>query len=110
MADDPMADLDDGVTFVAPLWLWEGNAAWHFVTVPPELSDAIEFRTAARDQQRGFGSVRVEVTVGATTWRTSLFPDTTRGAYVLPVKREVRDREDLEVDRDVTVGLALVTE
>lgn len=105
---EPLADLDGGAGFVAELWLWEGDAAWHFVTLPPELSDAIEFRTAARDRQRGFGSVRVEVTVGATTWRTSLFPDSGRGAYVLPVKRAVRDAEGLELGAPVDVRLSLV--
>lgn len=34
-------DLDAGVAFTTPLWLWEGDAAWHFVTLPEELSDAM---------------------------------------------------------------------
>jgi hypothetical protein len=59
--------------FTAPLWVWDGDAPWHFVTVPEEVSDDIEARTAHR--RSGFGSVRVEVTVGATSWATSLFPD-----------------------------------
>ncbi|MFB9930322.1 DUF1905 domain-containing protein [Amycolatopsis halotolerans] len=44
---------------------------------------------------RGFGSMRVQVGVGATTWRASVFPDSTRG-YVLPVKRAVREAEKLD--------------
>lgn len=93
-------------TFTAPLWLWQGDAAWHFVTVPDDITDEIEFRTASR--RTGFGSVRVEVTVGSTTWRTSLFPDATRKAYVLPVKKQVRDAEHLAVDTAVAVNLELV--
>lgn len=108
--DTPIQDLDGGVTFDATLWLWEGDAAWHFVTLPERLSDTIEWHVASNGQERGFGSVRVEVTVGATTWRTSLFPDKGRGAYVLPVKREVRVREDLGVGSDVRVELHLVSE
>lgn len=92
--------------FTAPLWEWDGDAAWHFVTLPEELSDEIEHRTLGRT--RGFGSVKVEVTVGGTTWSTSLFPDTTRGAYVLPVKKAVRTAESLRVGDDVTVRLRLV--
>ncbi|MFT5224219.1 MAG: hypothetical protein ACI867_002551 [Glaciecola sp.] len=92
--------------FVGPLWLWEGNASWHFVTVPEDVSDAIEFRTS--DVRAGFGSVRVEVTVGVTTWRTSVFPDSKRGAYVLPVKKEVRRKESLEVGSEFAIQLALV--
>jgi hypothetical protein len=38
----------------------------------------------------------VRATVGATSWTTSVFPDARRGAYVLPVKRAVRQAEDLD--------------
>lgn len=54
---------------------------------------------------RGFGSVRVEATVGGTTWRTSVFPDSRGGSYVLPVKRAVREAEDLDDGDQVTVTL-----
>ena len=52
--------------------------------------------------------MRVEVTVGATTWRTSVFPDTTRGAFVLPIKRAVRHAEDLDDGDDITVTLRVL--
>ena len=39
--------------------------------------------------------MRVRATVGATTWTTSVFPDASRGAYVLPVKKAVRHAEGL---------------
>jgi len=57
----------------------------------------------------GFGSVRVEVTLGTSTWRTSVFPDQARG-YVLPVKSAVRRREDLGLGDRVGVSLTLVTD
>ena len=57
----------------------------------------------------GFGSVRVEVTLGRSSWRTSVFPDKARG-YVLPVKSAVRRREGLEVGDRVRIALALVTD
>lgn len=92
--------------FTAALWLHEGDAAWHFVTLPGDVSDDIEARTA--DVHRGFGSVRVRVTVGGTTWSTSVFPDTKREAYVLPVKKDVRRAEQLAGGDDVTFELELV--
>ena len=91
--------------FEAELWLWEGDAAWHFVTLPGDVSDDVRALSGAR---RGFGSVRVRVTVGSTSWLTSVFPDSTRGAYVLPVKKDVRKREQLELGEPVPVQLALV--
>ena len=96
----------DVFDFEADLWLHEGDAAWHFVTVPAEVSDDIEAQTSG--QRRGFGSVRVRATLGATRWTTSVFPDTKRGAYLLPVKRDVRTREGLSAGHRVRVVLELV--
>ena len=79
--------------FTADLWRWEAQEGWFFVTVPVEESARIRERPRP---PRGFGSVRVRVTIGRSTWSTSVFPDTTRGAYVLPVKKSVRRAEDLE--------------
>jgi hypothetical protein len=93
-------------TFDAELWLHDGEAPWCFVTLPAELSDDIADQTAGK--AGGFGSVRVQVTVGGTTWATSLFPDTKRAAYVLPVKKDVRRREGLEVGDRLTVALELL--
>ena len=99
----------DGVEpfeFDADLWLYEGEAAWHFITLPPDVSDQIE---AATDGTRtGVGSVPVRVTIGATTWSTSVFPDARRQAYLLPVKKDVRRREDLADGSRVSVVLAVV--
>ena len=91
--------------FDAEVWLYDGDAAWHFITVPPEISDEIE--AEAPGPRRGFGSVRVRATIGDTTWSTSLFPDNKRGAYVLPVKAEVRKREGVSAGSSVTVGVDL---
>jgi hypothetical protein len=60
------------------------------------------------DSRRGFGSVRVRVTVGATTWNTSIFPDTKSESYVLPVKKAVRSSEGLGDGSSVDVRLTLV--
>lgn len=94
-----------GYQFEAPLWLWDARKtdSWTFVTLPVDLSDDI--LDAAGSVARGFGSVRVEVTVGATTWRTSIFPG--KDAYVLPIKRAVRQAEGLEVGSTATVALEL---
>ena len=91
--------------FTAELWPYEGEAAWWFVTVPGEVGDDVRARTEGL--RRGFGSVRVRVTVGGTTWSTSVFPDSRSGSYVLPVKKDVRVREGLEEGDQVAVTLEL---
>jgi Domain of unknown function (DUF1905) len=98
------------VEFTTELWLWsarDGQAdSWVFVTVPEEVSDEIRDRAGP---PRGFGSVRVEATIGATTWRTSVFPNSDEpGTFALPLKKAVRRSEDLEVGDTATVGLRVV--
>lgn len=92
--------------FSATLWLHVGEAAWYFVTLPEHLADEIEYLTAGN--RRGFGSVRVEVTIGSTTWRTSIFPDTNAKSYLLPVKKAVRTSENISDGDVVSVTLAVL--
>ncbi|WP_329002770.1 DUF1905 domain-containing protein [Kribbella sp. NBC_00709] len=90
--------------FSAPLWQYPGEGSWYFVTVPEDISDDITDLTAGR--RKGFGSVRVTVTVGGSTWQTSVFPSKT-GTYVLPVKKPVRLAENLTEGTPVDTRLAL---
>lgn len=76
-----------------------------FATVPLDDADDIAERVPPGP---GFGSVRVEVTIGSTTWRTSLFPDSKLGSYVLPVKKAVRTAEGLDVGDTTAIELALI--
>jgi hypothetical protein len=94
--------------FDAPLWRWAARQqdVWTFASLPQDLSD--EVLELGEPYARGFGSLRVEVTVGATTWRTSIFPDSGRAAYVVPIKRSVREAEALAVGGTAHVRLRLV--
>ncbi|MFT3788773.1 MAG: DUF1905 domain-containing protein [Tepidisphaeraceae bacterium] len=94
------------VQFKAKLWRYDGKAAWHFVTLPKGKSAQIKSET--RGLEAGFGSLRVDATIGKTTWQTSIFPDTKRGAYLLPVKKQVMKAESIEVDASVMVTIKLV--
>ena len=93
----------DTFEFVATLWRYPGADGWHFVSLPAEISSDIT--DLAAGNRRGFGSVRVAVTVGTTSWRTSVFPDSKTGAYLLPVKKAVRVAEHLAVGDEVRAQL-----
>ncbi len=99
----------DPLEFEAELWLWDARQAdtWTFVSVPPALSEEIRDRAAALPPA-GFGSVRVAVTIGTTTWQTSVFPGD--GRYDLPVKKSVRRAEGLETGDRVRVRLEILGE
>ncbi|UZN02891.1 DUF1905 domain-containing protein [Cellulomonas sp. S1-8] len=87
------------------LWQVE-NGSWVFAALPFDVADQVDEVT--RGRQGGFGSVRVEVTLGPTTWRTSLFPDKVRETFVLPVKKAVRTAAGVAVGDVVRVRLRLV--
>lgn len=87
----------------ARLWLYEGPGGWHFVTLP--VARAKEIRTSTSGKRRGWGSVPVTVTIGSSTWKTSVFPDRRSSSYVLPVKAGVRRKENLAEGDLVTMKL-----
>ena len=89
--------------FTAEVWEHDGNAAWHFVSLPDDYADDIEQRFGGN--AGGFGSVRVEVMIGSTRWRTSLFPDSKRKTYVLPLKKDVRRVEGLAAGSTAEITL-----
>jgi hypothetical protein len=58
--------------------------------------------------RRGFGSLRVKVTIGGSAWSTSIFPDGRLGTYSLPIKKAVRTAEGLGEGDVTTVTVELV--
>jgi hypothetical protein len=85
-------------------WAARQDSAWFFTAVPVELSAEI---AEIPRPYRGFGSVRVRAEIGGSQWRTSIFPGGD-GAYVLPLKKAVRDAEDLVDGGPVTVRLEVL--
>jgi hypothetical protein len=97
------------VEFVAEVWQWDARKSdsWYFVSLPPDLADDIDAEHG--HQAKGFGSLRVEVRIGTTTWQTSIFPDTKQATYVLPLKKQVRTQERLANGQRTEVTLEVLT-
>ena len=74
-------------TFKAKVWKYTGKAAWHFITLPAPVAASIRFLQAGAP---GFGMVKVRARIGSSEWKTSVFPDSNSGSYLLPVKADVR--------------------
>jgi hypothetical protein len=95
------------IEFEAPLWEWDARQeSWTFVSLPADASEDIRHLTEGL--RRGFGAVKVRATIGASEWSTSIFPDSKRGAYVLPVKRAIRERNKLAVGDLATVTVEVL--
>lgn len=83
--------------FTAKIWLYEGEGGWHFVSLPPELSK--EIRDNLKSEEEGWGRLKVTVQIGISEWRTSIWFDTKLSTYLLPLKADIRKKEELEVDQ-----------
>ena len=72
---------------------YPGMAGWHFIGLPKKQSEEIKKSFATKT--RGWGSLPVVVTLGKTSWKTSIFPDKKSGTYLLPLKADVRKKEGI---------------
>lgn len=95
-----------GIRCRARIFLWPGQAgAWHFAAVPAAVSGRIKKRYGAG--ARGWGSLPVCVTIGKTTWETSIFPDKRSGTYLLPLKLAVRRAADISAGDTVSLRIVV---
>ena len=59
------------------IWLYPSDyARWHFVTIPKK--ESLEISKYYSELKKAWGSLPVTVTLGKTTWETSIFPDRKR--------------------------------
>ncbi|MFY1636386.1 DUF1905 domain-containing protein [Solwaraspora sp. WMMB335] len=89
------------IEFEGVVWEWRGPSPYHFVTIPDEPADVV--RELASAVTYGWGMVPVEVRLGRSRWRTSLFPKD--GGYALPLRDSVRKKEKIGIDDIVRVYL-----
>lgn len=87
--------------------LYPGMGGWHFVTLPKKQSTQIKTRFGPL--KRGWGSLPVLVTIGKTNWKTSIFPDKKAGAYLLPLKADVRKKEKIAEGDAITFFVEIRT-
>ena len=103
----------DTVSFTAPLLVWrtEKYGDIGYVMIAGEAADAIGAHELVRrlelGRRRGFGSVKVEVTVRDSRWSTSVFPPK-GGGWFLPIKKAVCRAQGLGAGDEIAVRLELL--
>lgn len=107
--------MSDRVRFTAPIRTYlieEGYDPAHFVAVTGEAAEQVAGYELARrlelGKRRGFGSVKVEVRLGGSRWKTSVFPLKGGEGWFLPLKKPVRLAEGLAEGDEVEIELALL--
>jgi hypothetical protein len=89
------------IEFTGEIWFWRGPAPFFFVTIPETESQDI--KAISGFVTYGWGVIPVYVRIGQTEWKTSLFPKD--GRYIVPIRANVREAENLGVGDEVTVWL-----
>jgi|SRR3989344_5841462 len=87
------------------VWEWEGKGSWHFVTIGKKTSKQIKDEYTF--PKRGFGSIPVSVRIKSTRWKTSIFPEK-EGTYLLPLKRSVREAQNIKKGDNIEFELELI--
>ena len=94
------------ISFEGEVFRWTANQAFYLVSLPAELSE--EIKDISEGLTNGFGSLKVEATIGTTVWRTSIFPDSKTGLFDLPLKASVRKANRLDVGSLAEVQLKVL--
>lgn len=87
------------------LWKYPGEGAWYFIALPTEYAD--EIKSLRNPQAKGFGSIRVTAHIDTHHWQTSLFPDSKSGTYLLPIKKEIRLKNNLVEHQEIDYGIEI---
>jgi hypothetical protein len=89
--------------FSGVIFTWRGPSPYFFVAVPAGESDAIKAISSAVTY--GWGVIPADVSIGKTSFKTSLFPK--NGDYLVPLKDKVRKAENLAEGDTVTIRLRI---
>lgn len=89
------------IEFTGEVIHWRGPAPFFFIPTPDKESSDIKL--IANRITYGWGVIPATVTIGDTTIKTALFPKD--GKYLVPLKKDFREKELLELGDKVKVKL-----
>jgi hypothetical protein len=101
------ANKNISIDFTAKLLIYNGISPWYFVNVPKEHYDTIK-NSSSKKPRRGFGAVKIKATIGETSWETSVFPDSRSKTYLMPIKKDIRHKENLYEHEIIAVHITLL--
>lgn len=78
---------------------------WTIVLLPKEIS--IEIRESFKRLEEGWGRMKVNVKVGNSEWKTSIWFDTKHDTYLLPLNVKIRKKENIILHKEIELTVAL---
>ena len=100
--------MSESVSATLPLRQWRGEkATYHLVGFSGEHADTLAGHALMHKlefgKRGGFGSVKVMARIGATSWKTSVFPQDQQSEWILLVSKKVMKAEDIVAGDEITV-------
>ena len=62
-----------------------------------------EIRNHFKREEEGWGRLKATAKIGDSEWKTAIWFDTKRNTYLLPLKAEIRKRENIVLGERVNV-------
>lgn len=91
--------------FSAEVWKHSSPGGWHFISLPKKLAE--EIRENLKWQEEGWGRLKVVAKIETSEWETAIWFDTKADTYFLPLKAEIRKKQQLEIGKNVTVFISI---
>jgi hypothetical protein len=79
--------------FSAEAWQHAPPGGWYFVSLPEDM--AREIRENLQWQEEGWGRLKASARLGKSEWETAIWFDRKRNTYLLPIKAEIRSKEQV---------------
>lgn len=89
--------------FTGKPWQYASPGGWHFLSLPNDM--AKEIRNILQPQEEGWGRLKATARIGNSEWQTAIWFDTKLNTYLLPLKAEIRKKENITVAQDVDTVL-----
>ncbi len=100
-----MANTNNQYNSRGKVWIYPGASGWHFISVAKTLSAKI--KSQYHDMHLGWGSLPVTMQIGQTIWQTSIFWDNKRSSYLLPLKADVRKKENILASNTISFKITI---
>jgi hypothetical protein len=89
--------------FSAEVWQHSPPGGWYFVSLPDELAKQI--REVHKPEEEGWGRLKAVSKIGSSEWKTAIWFDTKKNTYLLPLKSDIRHKE--QIRSGVTVEVCI---
>lgn len=89
--------------FRATPWQYKAPNGWYFVSMPETFSK--EIRDTFINEEEGWGRLKATAKIENTEWKTAIWFDTKMNTYLLPLKAEIRKKEQIGIDKEIKITI-----